>query len=349
MEQYNDEIQLKDLLSKLSEYTAFLFKKKVAIISFSFLCFVIGVGYSFISEEKYNAKLTFVVESDKGSTGSLGGIAGIASQFGFDIGGSSSSTFSPDNVIELLKSRGVIVNTLMQNGKVNGKTDLLIEHYFEINKTKEDWAEDNFEGVSFHEKNSYIHDSITGGIWRAIYDNLTIELESESERSSILTLTYTSLNESFAKEFVEKLINQMSKMYITHQTVQANNTLNFLQDRADSVFAELEIAEKAFAKTKDINQRIVKVSGRLKELQLMRRVEVLNTMYLEIVKNRELSKITLLNRTPIINIIDKPILPLQGDVMSKKTAGLFGLFIGGFLSICYFVFMKLFRDALEES
>ena len=63
---------------------------------------------------------------------------------------------------------------------------------------------------------------------------------------------------------------------------------------------------KSLQEIKDINQRIIKASGRLKELQLMRKVEVLNTMYLEIVKNLELSKLTLLNNTPIINIIDEP-------------------------------------------
>jgi uncharacterized protein involved in exopolysaccharide biosynthesis len=110
----------------------------------------------------------------------------------------------------------------------------------------------------------------------------------------------------------------------------------------------LEIAELEFAKVKDINQRIVKASGRLKELQLMRRVEVLNTMYLEIVKNLELSKITLLNQTPIINIIDKPILPLQVEKKSKTVLGLLGVFLGGFLSLIFFVFRKLFKDALSE-
>ena len=99
---------------------------------------------------------------------------------------------------------------------------------------------------------------------------------------------------------------------------------------------------------KDINQRIVKASGRLKELQLMRRVEVLNAMYLEIIKNLEISKITLLNKTPIIQIIDKPILPLEEDKTSKALAGILGAFLGGFLSISFFVFGKLFKDALAE-
>jgi uncharacterized protein involved in exopolysaccharide biosynthesis len=348
MEQYNDEIQLKDILIKLSEYKTYLLKKKFTIIGFSFLFFMIGIFIAISKETKYNAELTFVVEGEKGG-GSLGAMSGIASQFGFDVGGGSSATFSQSNILELLKSRGVIENTLLQNIKVNGKEDLLIEHYLEFNKVKESWLKnDDFDGISYHDKSTFIHDSISGGIWKNIIKNKLI-VELESDEANIITLSYLSVNDEFAKGFVESLIGEMSKMYISHQTAQANNTLDFLQNRADSVFSELEIAEEDFARIKDINQRIVKASGRLKELQLMRRVEVLNAMYLEIVKNLELSKITLLNQTPIINIIDKPVLPLEEEKTSKTLAGLLGGFLGGFLSVCFFILRKLFKDALAEA
>jgi len=346
MEHYNDEIQLKDILIKLSEYKAYLLKKKFAITIFSFLFFLIGVIIAFTSDTKYNAELTFVVE-DPQSGSSLGAMSGIASQFGFDIGGNSSSTFNESNILELLKSRGVVVSTLLQNAKVNSKNDLLIEHYLEINNIKESWIEDeDFDGVSYHDKITYIHDSISGNIWKSIVEDKLV-VEMQSDEANIISLSYFSVNEEFAKQFVEVLIDQMSKMYVVHQTAQAENTLDFLQDRADSVFSELELAEEEFAKIKDINQRIIKASGRLKELQLMRRVEVLNAMYLEIVKNLELSKLTLLNQTPIINIIDKPILPLKGDKTSKSLAGILGGFLGGFLAVCFFIFNKLLKDALD--
>lgn len=348
MEQYNDEIQLKDILIKLSEYKTYLLKKKFTIIGFSFLFFIIGIFNSIYTETRYNAELTFVVEGEKG-VGSLGAMSGIASQFGFDVGSGSSATFSQSNILELLKSRGVIVSALMQSSKLNGKEDLLIEHYLELNKIKESWLQnEDFEGVSFHVSKSIVHDSISGAVWASIIENKLI-VELESDDANIINLSYSSLDDEFAKSFVETLINEMSKMYISHQTAQANNTLDFLQNRADSVFSELELAEEDFARIKDINQRIVKATGRLKELQLMRRVEVLNAMYLEIVKNLELSKITLLNQTPIINIIDKPVLPLEEDKISKTLAGLLGGFLGGFLSVCFFIFRKLFKDALAEA
>tara|TARA_B100000795_G_C22782204_1_gene432885 strand:+ start:757 stop:1794 length:1038 start_codon:yes stop_codon:yes gene_type:complete len=344
MEKDNDEMQLKDILIKLSEYKFYLIKKKISIISVAILFLIIGFVYALNSDVKYNAELTFVVEADQ-SGGSLGAMSGIASQFGFDIGsGSTNSTFSQQNILELLKSRGVVEATLMQNGVVNGKTDLLIEHYLSINQYKEDW-EDSLISFTFHSKLTQTHDSISGDIWRVIsVDKLLIELQSDD--ANIINLSYSSLNDEFAKQFVESLIKQMSKMYVEHQTAQASNTLDFLQDRADSVFVELEIAEEEFAKVKDVNQRIVKASGRLKELQLMRNVEVLGTMYLEIVKNLELSKITLLNNTPIINIIDRPILPLEQTNNSKILLSFLGAFLGGFLSISFFIFRKLFKDAL---
>ena len=231
---------------------------------------------------------------------------------------------------------------------LEGKNDLLIEHYISLNKTREAWEEnEEFDGVNFNNPFTLYHDSIMGEIWNQIIES-DLAIEIQNEEANIITLSYISTDENFAKQFTETLIDEMSKMYITHQTKQARNTLDFLQDRADSVFVELDKAEQEFARVKDVNQRIIKASGRLKELQLMREVEVLNTMYLEIIKNLEISKMTLLNQTPIIQIIDKPILPLEEEKISKTLAGILGGFLGGFLSVCFFVFRKLFKDALAE-
>ena len=347
MQQHNDEIQLKDILIKLSEYKQDIWGKKGRIILFVVLFFALGVTIAVFSAKSYKAELTFVVEDAKGGN-PLGPMSGIASQFGFDIGGNSSSTFSQQNIMQLLKSRGVVASTLLRNGILEGKQDLLIEHYITINKIRHDWNKNQeFKGVNFNEPHSFFHDSVMTAIWNQIVaEKLSVDIQNDE--ANIITLSYLSIDERFAKQFSENLIDEMSKMYIAHQTKQARNTLDFLQDRADSVFVELDKSERELARVKDINQRIIKASGRLKELQLLRDVEVLNTMYLEIVKNLEISKITLLNQTPIIHIIDKPVLPLEKKTLSKAVAGIIGGFLGGFLSLCFFIFSKLFKDTLVE-
>ena len=348
MEQYNDEIQLKDILIKLSDYKAYLLKKKFAIIALSLTFCVLGILIAFSTDKKYIAKLTFVVE-DPHSGGSLVEMSGIASQLGVDLGGATSSTFSQSNILELLKSRRVVVATLMQKVKIAGKEDLLIEHYLEINNIKEDWnKEEGFLPISYHDKLTYTHDSISGNIWRSIVsDKLVVEMQSDE--ANISSASYFSVNEEFAKQFIEVLIDEMKKMYVAHKTAPLQITVDFLQARADSVLNELNLAQEELAKEIDMNlapQQNRRASAKLKELQLMRRVEMLDAMYFEIIKNLEFSRMTLQNKTPIINIIDRPILPLQVEGKSKTFLGLLGAFLGGFLSVLFFVFRKLFKDAL---
>ena len=131
---YNDEIQLKDILVGLLEYKAFLVKKKMVIIAFSFLFLILGVVYAtFMSPVKYNAKLTFVVDAES-TLANVGSMGGLASQFGFDLGGSN-DIFSQNNVIELLRTRGVVEKVLMQGAKINDKYDILINHYIAVSYT----------------------------------------------------------------------------------------------------------------------------------------------------------------------------------------------------------------------
>ena len=139
----------------------------------------------------------------------------------------------------------------------------------------------------------------------------------------------------------------MSMMYVEYKTKQASNTIDFLQSRSDSVFLELESSEREYARIKDINQRIIKASGRLKELQLMRNVEGLKTMYLELVKNIEMSKLTLLNKTPIIQVIDKPILPLEDTKISVLLISIISFFLALFISVFYIIIRKLVNDSLK--
>ena len=104
----------------------------------------------------------------------------------------------------------------------------------------------------------------------------------------------------------------MSNMYSEYQTEKTRFSLRNLQNRSDSIFNELQQAERNLATIRDRNTRVITSSGRLDEIKYMREVG-LNFMYIELVKNREILKMTLLEDTPIIQIVDYPVLPLQSE------------------------------------
>lgn len=338
----NKEIEIRDIIITLKEIKQELISRSFKIGLFVFLFSLTAVLINSFQDSRYKAELSFVVEDKQKST-PLSSVSGLASQFGFDFFSSSNSTFSQANIMELLKSRGVISKTLLRSNNNN----LFIQNYISMYNLDSDWKNNkDLEGITFKNQIDIKHDSIITMIWEKIIED-DISVEIKNDETDIIYLSFKSKEEKFAKLFSENLINEMSSMYIEYQTKQSTNTIDFLQNRADSVFNELEKAEEEFARIKDINQRIIKASGRLKELQLMRSVEVLSTMYLELVKNIEISKLTLLNQTPIIQVIDRPTLPLEDTKLSTFLVFFISFVLSFLISVFYFVFRKMIVDSLK--
>ena len=338
----NKEIEIRDIIITLKEIKQELISRSFKIGLFVFLFSLTAVLINFFQDSRYKAELSFVVEDKQKST-PLSSVSGLASQFGFDFFSSSNSTFSQANIMELLKSRGVISKTLLRSNNKN----LFIQNYISMYNLDSDWKNNkDLEGITFKNLIDIKHDSIITMIWEKIIED-DISVEIKNDETDIIYLSFKSKEEKFAKLFSENLIDEMSSMYIEYQTKQSTNTIDFLQNRADSVFNELEKAEEEFARVKDINQRIIKASGRLKELQLMRSVEVLSTMYLELVKNIEISKLTLLNQTPIIQVIDRPTLPLEDTKLSTFLVFFISFVLSFLISVFYFVFRKMIVDSLK--
>ena len=338
----NKEIEIRDIIIALKEIKQELISRSFKIGLFVFLFSLTALLVNFFQDSRYKAELSFVVEDKQKST-PLSSVSGLASQFGFDFFSSSNTTFSQANIMELLKSRGVISKTLLRPNNKN----LFIQNYISMYNLDSDWKNNkDLEGITFKNKIDIKHDSIITMIWEKIIED-DISVEIKNDETDIIYLSFKSKEEKFAKLFSENLIDEMSSMYIEYQTKQSTNTINFLQNRADSVFNELEKAEEEFARVKDINQRIIKASGRLKELQLMRSVEVLSTMYLELIKNIEISKLTLLNQTPIIQVIDRPTLPLEDTKLSTFLVFFISFVLSFLISVFYFVFRKMIVDSLK--
>ncbi|MBT5858244.1 MAG: hypothetical protein HOH88_00080 [Flavobacteriales bacterium] len=335
----NDEASFKDIIVTISDYKNELKKRLLIILAVAIIFSLIGFGFSKSQEDKYNAVISFIVE-DQSEGSNLSAISGMASMIGIDMGGTATSSFNQQNIIELLKSRKIIERTLNNKCEIEGKSDLLLNHYIRINNLITDSSTINLSS-------NYYNDSITSIVWFRIIDS-DMEILFQNDEANILNLSFESLNAELAKTFTEIVIDEMSEMYIDYQTEKSRNTLDNLQSRSDSIFKSLKRSEINFAKVKDNNMRVMTASGRLEELQYMREVEILQAVYLELRKNIELTHMSVLNETPLIQIVDKPVLPLEN--INRST--LFWIVIFSFLgvfTVCFIIiFRKLVRDALEE-
>ena len=349
----NDEISLKELIQKIQEWTAYLKTQWKLIVGIAALGGIIGFVYASFQKPNYLATTTFVLEEDKGG-GGLGGAMGLASSFGFDLGGGGGGLFTSSNIIELMKSRLVVEKTLLNPVQVAGKEISLADFYIQYNELKEDWAKKpTLANISFpvhadRTKFSLQQDSILQVISNDLTkENLTIA--QKDKKVSIISLTVKTENELFSKLFCEQLLKETSDFYIETKSKKSRLNVDVLQHQADSIRAELNSAITGVAAATDNVYNLNPAFNVRSAPSKRRQVDVqANTAILtQLVAQLELSKVSLRKETPLVQLIDRPILPLEKDKVGRLKSLILGGFLAGFLSVLHLVFGRLYKNLVS--
>ncbi len=346
----NDEISLKELLQKIKEWYLFLLSKWKLIIAVAFIGGIIGFTYAYFQKPIYKASLTFAMEDEKGGGGGLSGALGLASSLGIDLGSSGGGAFAGANLIELMKSRKLVEKTLLSPITVNGKTQSLADYYLEINEAKKGWEEKPLlKDISFpvnadRSKFTLQQDSILNNIFNGIVKtNLTIS--QKDKKVSIISIEASSTNEIFAKTFCETIARETSEYYVEIKSKKSRTNVEILQHQVDSIRGELNGAITGVAAAADNVFNLNMAMNVKRAPSAHRQIDVqANTAILtQLVTNLELAKVSLLKETPLIQIIDKPILPLEKEKVGKLKSLILGGFLAGFLTVLYLVFSELYK------
>ena len=294
-----------------------------------------------ISETPSRLVTSFVLEEDKGGGGGLGGAMGLASSFGFDLGGGGGGLFTSSNIIELMKSRLVVEKTLLNPVQIAGKEISLADYYIQINEIK---SKVNFPINADRSKFSLEQDSIL----QTISEELTKEnlvIAQKDKKVSIISLTVKTENELFSKFFCEQLLKETSDFYIETKSKKSRLNVDILQHQADSIRAELNSAITGVATASDNVYNLNPALNVKRTPSTRRQVDVqANTAILtQLVAQLELSKVSLRKETPLVQLIDRPILPLEKDKVGRLKSLVLGGFLAGFLTVLYLVFGQLYR------
>ncbi|MBC7914105.1 MAG: lipopolysaccharide biosynthesis protein [Pyrinomonadaceae bacterium] len=327
-----DEISLSYLILKIGELRKYLISKWLIILLAGITGGFLGLVYSYFKKPIYNAELTFALEDDKASSG-LGGALGLASQFGFDLGGGGGGAFSGDNLSDLMQSRKMIQKALLTEIDYFGKKQTLAELYIDFNNFRKRWKDKpELKDVHFYPGEdinnfSRIQDSLLGEFHRTlIKENLSIVKGEKG--STVITIDVFSKNEIFAKMFTVVLVDEVADFYIQTKTRKALKNVLILQHQTDSVRRVLNLAISGIAASVDANpnpnpsRQILRVPSQRRQVDVQANTAILS----ELVKNLEISKVSLRRETPLIQIIDSPILPLKKVIVTKITGILIGWF-----------------------
>ncbi|WP_212000362.1 Wzz/FepE/Etk N-terminal domain-containing protein [Chitinophaga sp. HK235] len=346
-----NELSLKGFILKLINWSRYIWTKKFLILAVALLGGGAGLTVSMLSEPKYMAELTFVLEDNK--SGGLGSYAGLASQFGIDIGGggSGSGVFAADNIVEFLKSRLIVERTLLSSITINGKATTLVQHYINFKHLNETWKKlPALSNITFPVNEDrklfpLVKDSILNVIRTQVMKSNLI-IDKIDKKIGFLSVTCSSEDEFFAKYFSEHLVKEATDFYVQTKTKRSKSNVDKLQQKADSIEHLLNKKTYASAITQDLNLNPAKRMATVGLEMDNRDKIVLQTMYGEVLKNLEMSKMAMLQETPVIQIIDTPILPLRKQKLGKAKGIVLGGFAGGFLALMLVMIRRLYKTVM---
>jgi hypothetical protein len=293
----------------------------------------LGLAYSIFLKPKYTATCTFVLE-DANHEGLISQYSGLASLAGLDLGNTNGGMFKGENIFDLYKSRLMLEQTLLSDVNINNKHQKLIDWYIQINHLQKKWRrDDDIDSINFNgdpKKFNMKQDSLVTDITETIDKDKLIVTKPDKKLSTI-KIEFIEKNQAFAKNFTDKLVETVNNFYVNTKTKKALQNYRVLQFEADSVKIvlnrSLNGAASAYDAAPNPNPSLtaLRVPTQKKQVDIQSN----SAIYAEVVKNLELSKISVRQQTPLIQYIDQPVLPLKSNKISKKK----GVFIGGFLGL----------------
>ncbi|PAM94256.1 lipopolysaccharide biosynthesis protein [Flavobacterium sp. IR1] len=351
----NDEISLKELIYKAKEWCSLLLSQWKTILLVGIIGAVLGLTYSFIKKPIYTATLSFALEDEKAGGGGLGSALGLASSFGLDLGGSGGGIFTGSNLTELFKSRAMVEKTLLSPIDIDNKVVSLAEFYIQNNEWRKSWdKQPKFANIQFlpdsnRKKFTRSQDSIMGVMYQNISQG-SLKVGQKDKKVNIINIDVVSSNELFSKYFCEALARQVGEFYIETKSKKARLNMAILEHQVDSIRKELNGAITGVAVANDNTFNLNPALNVRRVPTAKRQVDVTanSAILTELVKQAELAKVTLRKETPLIQVIDRPILPLAKQQFSKTKGVFIGFFLGIVLAVLYISFRKFYNSLLLQ-
>ena len=278
---------------------------------FSFL----GGVYSLLTPPRYLAKVNFVIEENKQNAGGL--FSALAGQIGMDISSiaGNSGILAGDNVLQLLKSPTMLKKVLLTSHPVDSLHTLAWHYASGYGLLNE------FTALIKNESSLFPINGVPGSMGRVQDSLLSVIVKriSENELSvfkpdrklSIFSLEISTRNELLSQQIALRLIREASDLYVNTKTKRLRINADRLQRKTDSIAGLLnkQTFSTAAANLYNANAGLNKTFA---ELDISSREKaMLSVLYADLNKSLEITRTALIQETPTIEIIDKPVFPLQ--------------------------------------
>ena len=352
MQVNDDEISLKDLIKIIQSWFSLLYKNILFILLAGSLGGGLGFYLAFSSVPTFKAESKFIVK--EGGPSGLGSSLGNLSSL---LGGGGASSL--DRTVAVIGSEKVIGKVLLSKIQVKGVTDLVINHYVNLNKDlQKAWSKDTVlakarftatdslpELFDFPQRKAF--KSVLAAF---IGDKEQLVSKTFDKKTGIISLIVSHPNEEFAIE-VNRLIFDELKLFMREQSSEtANMNVELLTKKVDSIQGELNGVRRALARRTDQSIGLLLNEDKVELKSLAVKEQILLTMYGEAQKNLEtfLFMGQSASNAAALNLLDAPYSPLTPVSKSKVLFSLAGFFLASFLCFAFILLRRWYKNVMAD-
>ncbi len=168
---------------------------------------------------------------------------------------------------------------------------------------------------------------------KSMHERLKSKIDYSMDKESGLVKITTLFNTPFlATEVNRFIVRELNNIILNKLRFKAREKREFIERRLEEVKKELREAENQLKSFRQNNRRVNSSPAlMLRQERLIRNVEIKGTVYKELLKQYETSKIEEKKDVPVLDIIDPAQIPVDDNLSGKKVvliAGFAGIFLG---------------------
>jgi uncharacterized protein involved in exopolysaccharide biosynthesis len=190
-----------------------------------------------------------------------------------------------------------------------------------------------------------LQDSLMTGIIADVRNNYL--RVNKVERQNIVSVEVRSKDEEFAKLLNDAMVTTVNDFYIQTKTKRSLDNIRLLQYQTDSIRMALNRAMHGVVNATPLNLNPAREILRLPSQRSQITVETNRNMLNELVRDLELSKMAVRRETPLIQMMDEPVFPLEKYRESRAKALIIGGLLGGILMIIVFSVIYIYKKIMH--
>lgn len=336
-QEINDELEdnrtfeekLRDGYLKLKPYFEIIRKEKRCLLIFNGLVLLASIILLFFVIKPYfNSSVSILPEygSKSGLMNQLSGLAAIA---GINVG-EAAPTEIYQNLIKSEQVMSDVIYTKYKTEKFRDSVNLI--EYFEI--------ESDESNQELKNRDEFLN------AYKLLTDSrITTEID---RLTKILSISVTMPEPQLAADVANKIAESLDLYIRTQRKSYASEQIYYLEKRIKEVNDSLVNAEESLKKFREQN-RIVSQSPALllEQGRLLRNVEILQTVYIELNKQMELAKIEQIRDAPVLNIKEYAKNPVYKAGPRRLSSVILIMFFSITISLIYFIFSDRVKKALK--